>query len=236
MSRYGARKVSDDLAEMVGWTYMTEDYRGIKQSDRDFACQEMREYGRKDLPARLAAVYTKLSFLEDLGLVASEDVDSCIGPDLSLPVRSSGFHFWHAGNRLRSFANNMKATISTTSRGNRVFEMKAEGEAIFDDEPYPTTLELRLDLESRGAPIERVAWPRGVYELGLFGDNNIRLRLDGAPAGDFDVKEGFLLVAEASSDRIAGSAFVTIGFRIHAPLPVPQTWDPPLIIRFLIEN
>ena len=239
MSPYGATTVDEDLAEMVGWTYMADDYGQSNTPEayqQYFGCQEMTAYGKKDLPARLAAVYTKLSFLKDLGLVAPEDVDACMGPDLTLPVQSPGFTFWLAGSKLRTYGRGVTANIGTTSTGNRVFEMKAEGEAIFDDKSYPGILELRLDLESKGVPIHKVAWPRGVYELGLFGDNNLRLRLDGAPAGDFDVKDGFVLVAEASNDRIAGSAFVTIGFRIHAPLPVPQKWDPALIIRFLIEN
>lgn len=68
------------------------------------------------------------------------------------------------------------------------------------------------------------------------GDNNLELRLDGAKSGNFDAMTGFVLVAEASNDRIAGSIVLQRVMRLHAPLPVPEKYDPPLVIRFLIEN
>ena len=239
MSRYGSQRVWDDIADMVAWTYMTGPFLEAGWEDRwkkDLACQEMRRYQDRDLPSRLVTVYTKLMFLQDLGLVAEEDVETCMGPDIGLPIASPGFHFWHDGNHLRAFDSNLTAKIGTTDEGNWVFEMKAEGEASFSQEMYPAKLQLRIGLEPAGTPLHLVAWPRGVYKLGLFDDNNVRLRLDGARAGDFDIKDGYVLVAEASKDRIAGSVFATVAMRFGAPLPVPQTWKPPLIIRFLIEH
>jgi hypothetical protein len=175
-------------------------------------------------------------FLKDLGLVAEEDVEACMGPDIGLPVDAGGFHFWHDGNMLRSFDRNLTAKMGTNDAGAWVFEMEAEGEASFSQEMYPAKLELRIGVDSAGTPEHRVAWPRGVYKLDLSGNNTVRLRLDGAPAGDFDVKDGYVLVAEASNERIAGSIFVTLAMRFGVVMPVPQTWNPPLIIRFLIEH
>lgn len=239
MSHYGATSLHDDIAEMVEWAYVTDIYLAqgwTGQWSGDFACREMREHHSRDLPSRFTAVYTKLNFLKDLGMVAEEDVETCMGPDIGLPADAGGFHFWHDGNMLRSFDRSLTAKIGTNSQGLWVFEMQAEGEASFAQEMYPAKLELRIGLDPPGVPVHRVAWPRGVYKLGLRGNNAVRLRLDGASAGDFDVKDGYVLVAEASNERIAGSIFITVGMRFGAPLAVPQTWTPPLLIRFRIEH
>lgn len=240
MSSYGATSVPDDIAEMVAYTYMSGPFLQAGLGDgtpnkRDLACQEMRKHGEKDLPSRLAAVYTKLLFLQDLGLVAEEDVETCTGPDLGLPIESSGFDLWHEGNKLRSFARNVTAAIGTQADGDRVFEMKGDGEAGFRDRMYPASVRLQLDLEKPDVPIHQVPWPRGVYPLGLFGDNNVELRLDGAPFGNFDAFDGYALVAEASNDRIAGSIFLERVVRVQA-FSVFERYDPPLVIRFRIEH
>jgi len=240
MSRYGASYYAEDIAELIAWTYMAPHYRaagipeGVRQSE-DFGCQEMSAHDERSVPGRLSALYTKLMFLEDLGLVHPEDVDACIGSSLGLPIDSQGFHVWEDGSLLRSFDTGVTAVIGTL--GDRyVFEMTAEGEASFGDETYPATFRLLLDLAEGTREVERVPWPRGVYPLSMTGPHKLELRLDGAPAGDFDVSEGFALVAEASNERIAGSVFFTESWRPHAPVPVPEVHDPPLIVRFLIEN
>lgn len=258
MSRYGGTSYAEDIADAVAWTYMREHYRdaGIPEGRRqteDYACQQMREYEGDGVPSRFAAVFTKLLFLKDLGLVLPEDVASCTGP-VGLSNDEPGFHFWVDGELRRSFGMGVTASIGTDPRGRYVFEMEAEGEAEFGDETYPARVRLLLDLDQESSvPVEEVPWPRGVYELGLLagydfgilgragidelqGDNGFFLRLDGARAGNFDAYDGFALVAEASNERIAGSVFIRKAFRLQAPVPVPQTFDPPLIVHFAIEN
>jgi len=68
------------------------------------------------------------------------------------------------------------------------------------------------------------------------GNNNFALSLDGAPAGNFDAMDGFVVVVEASNERIAGSIVLQRVFRVQAPLPVPEKYDPPLVIRLLIDK
>lgn len=239
MSRYGGSSYAEDIADMVAWTYMAPHYRsagipdGVRQTE-DYGCQLMRSHGERDLPSRLAAVYTKLHFLHDLGLVMTEDVALCTGA-VMLPVGTPGFHFWQGGEVRRSFDTGVQARIGTT-RGRYVYEMEGEGRASFDDTDYPASARLVLDLDAASVPVEEVAWPRGVYPLGLLARNSFQLRLDGAAAGNFDVHDGFALVAEASNERIAGSVFIRVAFRLNAPIPVPQTFDPPLVVRFLIEK
>lgn len=239
MSHYGATSLHDDIAEMVEWSYVTRIYLALGWTgrwSRDAACQEMRTHRERNLPSRFVTVYTKLMFLKDLGMIAEKDVKACMGPDIGPSVDTGGFHFWHDGNMLRSFDSNLTAKIGTNNAGDWIFEMQAEGEASFSQEMYPAKLQLRIGVDTAGVPLHKVAWPRGVYPLGISGNNTVRVLLDGAPAGNFDVKDGYVLVAEASNDRITGSIFVTVAMRLNAPLAVPQTWNPPLLIRFLIDH
>ncbi len=239
MSRYGATLYADDIADMVAWTYMAPHYRaagipdGVRQTE-DYACQQFRTHTEHEVPGRFAAAYTKLLFLQDLGLVKSQDVQTCVGK-VGLPGSGSGFEVWQGGERRNSHDAGVQARIGTL-RDRYVYEMNAEGRAEFGGKMYPSTMRLQLDLDAATTPLDEVAWPRGIYELGLLKPNKFQLRLDGAKAGSFDVHDGFALVAEASNTRIAGSVFVRVGFRLGAPLPVPQTFNPPALIRFRIEK
>lgn len=255
MSRYAAKNYAEDIADTVVWTYLGDRYRaaGIpsgRGQTEDYACQRMRAHGGDGVPSEFAAVYTKLHFLKDLGLVKPGDVDDCTG-SVGLPNDAPGFHFWQGGDYQRTFGRGVTAVIGTAPSGNYVYEMKAEGEAAFGDETYPARARLVLELAPGGAPLEKVSWPRGVYDLGLLAGYDLgklanlsklvrgsgfSLRLEGKAAGSFDVYDGFALVAEASNDRIAGSLFIRRAWRLQAPLPVPQTFDPPLVVRFAIEN
>lgn len=239
MSRYGATNPADDIAEMVAWMYMGRHYRaagipnGPKQTE-DFACQAFQSHGSTSLPADYAAAYTKVMFLKDLGVVRTDDVQACVGR-VTLPLTAPGFHFWEGSELKTTYSDDRQARIGTT-RNRFVYVMSAKGSASYRDRTHPSTIRLELDLAPATTPVAEVPWPRGVYPLGVSTPHSVRLSLEGAAAGSFTVIRGFVLVAEASNARIAGSAFVRVGFRPMAPMPVPQTFDPPLVIRFLMER
>jgi hypothetical protein len=237
MTSYGSNIWWDDIAEFVSQIYMGPVFRKEGFPSGDLACLAMQAWNEPNVPSQLAAVYTKALFLRDLGLVKPEDVAACVGTHLGLQSMPQGLHFWLDGQHYRSFTKNLKAGIQTESiAGNRVFTLEGEGEAGFGGDTYPAKLTLRLDLRSLFKDLEEVSWPRGVYKLGLTGDNNVRFVLDGAPAGNFDAMDGFVLVSEASNKRIAGSIVLQRVFRLQAPLPVPEKYDPPLIVRFKLEK
>jgi len=241
ISHYAATNLADDIADSVAWTYMGYEYarEGVGNRRRDYSCIQMQLQTTKELPARLAAVYTKLQFLKDLGLVKPQDVKQCTGVNIGLPITAEGFEVWQGGTKKRSFTDGVDAVIGTKLTGTKVFKMEAKGGVGFGDTSYPATMTLHLDLEAAFEDIDEVPWPRGVYQFGSFFDgNNLMLRLDGAAAGNFDAEDGFAIVAEASNDRIVGSLFLTRALRPSAPstLPVYQNFDPPLIIRFLMEK
>lgn len=243
MSWGGSKNWAEDIATFIGSTYLsqtiTEAYRehGVSEDLReDLGCQQMQAYDEKNLPARFAAIYTKLLFLQDLGLVNATDVRACMGDSLGLPIDGAGFEIWQGTHQLMRLSDNLTAGIGAHTLSNRVFVMKGSVEAGVVDKNYPAMLRLELDLGQRFDDIGEVSWPRGVYKLGPTSGNKLEVRLEGARQGSFDAIDGFTLVTQASNDRIAGSIVLYKVLRSHAPQPVPESFDPPLVVRFMIEK
>ena len=243
ISQYSSTNWAEDITDHVKWPYMSKPVRTAYAENNvsddlreDAACMVMREYSKPNLPAEYAAVYTKLHFLQDLGLVWPEDVGDCTGESVGLHIESRGFHIWQNDALKRSFANGLAAHLGTTPAGAKVFNLEAAGEAGFGQKTFPAQIKLKLGLGKSFDNLDRVSWPRGVYPLGLTGNNNFQLRLDGAPAGNFDAMDGFVLVAESSGKRIAGSVVLQRVMRLQAPIPVPERYDPPLVVRFMIDK
>ncbi len=241
MNSYGATNWAEDMATIGSILYVgAEMAAGIKRSGvspdlrQDKACMAMQAYGEENVPAIYSAVYAKMMFLLDLGMVKKEDVESCTGTSLGLKeVGEQGFYIYEDNDLKRSFLNNVKAVLGRKGAGN-VFEMTGEGTAQFGGKSYPATM--KLTLGTGIGSIEKTSWPRGAYELALIGPNTLQLRLDGARAGNFDAKDAFVLVTSSTNKRITGSVFMTQAWRPHAPLPVPQVFDPPLRIRFELKK
>lgn len=242
ISQYASKNWAEDIADTVAYAYYSKivgdayETNGVGNLRGDFGCIEMNAYHEKNLPSKFAALYTKLQFLKDLGLVYPQGVEECTGEFVGVPKDEPGFHVWQDGVKKRSYQNRLEAGIGTKESGVPVFEMVGYGQAGFGSETYPARLKLRLDLGNRFQNFDKVSWPRGVYVLGLTGDNNFTIRLDGAPSGNFDAMDGFVLVAEASHQRIAGSIALQRVFRLNAPLPVPERYDPPLVVRFSMDK
>ncbi len=241
MANYGAQSIFEDISTFLEHAYLSkitaDAYRANDVPDRlreDPGCIESQAHTERNVPARLAAVYTKLHLLQDLGLVPPDDVRDCLGRTIGVWVERPGIHVSQDGMNLRSFENQLEAGIGTTRQGLKVFQLEVRGDAGFGDKTYPA--KLRLQLELGRMDVEQAPWPRGLYELNMLGTNNFTLRLDGAPAGNFNAMDGFVLVAEASNERIVGSIFMPRSFRPNAPLPVPERHDPPLTFRFLMQK
>ena len=244
MTPYGAKNWAEDFATFVELTYTGKLFAaglanvGASEDLRqDYACRALQTQsgdGARSLASRHAAVYTKLMFLLDLELVHKQDVDWCIGAHAGLrDVDGAGFHFFEDGQFKRSFKNGVKAGMGSSGIGN-LFEMTGQGHASFGGKNYPASMKLSLGVGT--GSIERISWPRGVYELEMIGADKLSLRLDGAQAGNFDASDGYVLVASSTGKRISGAVFLTKAWRPNAPIPVPQVFDPPLHIRFEMEK
>lgn len=244
MNAYGAKNWAEDMATFAAGVYIGPDVAaGLAAAGKsddgrvDSACREMQSYKERNIPGRLGAVYSKLMFLLDLGLVNEEAAARCIGSDLGFPtVGGSGFHFFERDKLLRSFDTNVQARIGTLGALAKIFEMTADGEGTFSGKVYPAKLRLRLAVGSAGESIDNVSWPRGFYKLALVGPNSLSVRVDGAQAANFDAKDAFVLIGRSSAEYISGSVFLTQAWRPTAPIPVPQVFDPPLQIRFQMKK
>lgn len=248
-SPYGKLNVYEDIAEWATWPIAGAlyDAAGIAPGPgalkRGYGCPQMSAYGNMNVPSGLAAAFTKVTFMHDLGFVTDANYMACVGPALGLPNNAQGIAIYQDGDLRRVFGTNAVARIE--ERESRyVFVLEADGAAEFADVEYPATLTLEIGLGETSTgfiftddiPINQISWPRGAFALGVGQPHSFRLRLEGEQAGNFDVTEGFVLAAASTNDRLVGSVFVTEAFRNQAPVPVPQVFDPPLQFRYLLEN
>lgn len=247
MSAYAGASLIEDIAETATWPILgaiyaqAEAQEGPAPLKNDFGCLAMQAYREPNVPTRLAAIFTKLTFLRDAGIVSETNHARCIGDQLGLPDQPPGIVVYQDGEVQRQFTSGPTAGIGTRD-GRYVFTMEVGGTAEFGGEEYGAVLDLELDLgpttdaNQRLIPLERVSWPRGSFVISPATRHAFRLRMVDAPAGNFDVTDGFALVPEATNQRIAGSVVVTEAFRFQAPIPVPQNFDPPVQFRFLLSK
>jgi hypothetical protein len=230
MSLYGSTNAADDIAEMIARPITGPEFERLGVSsvrDADVSgCVQMRTYTDESVPARYAALFTKLRFLQDLGVISEADVRWCTGPSLGLrDAGDEGFEFSQDGVPGRSFIADTDSRIE-----NSVYEFGATGGVAFGEENFRARARLRLNMPEGE---EQAGLPRGIYQLSLATSDDFRVVVADQPAASFVVSDGFVLIASATNDRIVGSIFITEGFRYDAPFPVPQVFDPPLNISFV---
>ncbi|RLB52361.1 MAG: hypothetical protein DRJ42_15055 [Deltaproteobacteria bacterium] len=246
ISQYATKQHHEDIADTVAYPLSAPIMRAAGLPDgpspqvNDYGCIAMRAHAERSVPQSLAAVFTKLAFVRDLGLITDEDFESCAGTMIGIPSEVEGITVLADGEVQRVFASGPEAVIGTLD-GRYVFEFTVGGTAEFSGMDYGATLKLIIDLAPTGTgsgptPLEHVSWPRGLYSLAIGQPHRFELRMPDAPAGNFNVTDGFVLITEASNDRIVGSVFAREAFRPNAPIPVPQVFDPPLNFRFTITN
>lgn len=145
MSRYGGTSLGDDIAEMVSWIALADRFtaagiptgRGYRE---DYACQAMATWPEVSVPQRYAAVFSKLRFLEDLGMVETSAVERCVGT-VGLDPIAEGMRLSTGESAGRAYTRDVAAQIGTLE-GRYVFEMTASGTASFDDTEYPADARL----------------------------------------------------------------------------------------------
>ncbi len=230
MSRYGATRLTEDIAEMVSEAIMSEAYEAAGSSGADdVACRIMRGHTGTGVPARYSALYTKLHFLKDLGLLTEEQVDRCTGM-VQLEGTPPGFTFRREGSPPNEYTSGVDVALGI--RGDYwVFQITASGMLTFGDMTYPATARLSVTVDPTSVPERLVSLPRGVYVLDL--DNYaVTIEADGAPNFSLDV--GYILVSESSVDGVAGSVYATGGTRFSVP-PVDEVFDPPYVVNFAAD-
>lgn len=248
MSRYGRTKGSEDMAEMTAatklrWLYKkqgvprirtTKEGRRILEPE-DSACVALQDLG-PSLPANYSAVFTKLNMLRQMGLITDEEYKECQGPGIDIKRDQQGMFFQQGEGNINHFAGNVTATIGTDEQGTYKFVFTSQGQLDFGDTTSKADATLTLTVGEAGIPLEEASWPRGIYSLAPAQGNDFRVFLPDAEAGSFEVFDGDVLIFESSSQSISGSIVIRRAMRWLAPVPVPQTFDPPLSVRFYISK
>lgn len=241
MSNYGATGPGEDIAEFAGWMLAAPLFEGAEADSRmarEFhyhACDAMRASEGPAIGRDLAAVYTKANMLLSAGLVTQKAYEMCVGK-LKIDVPGKGVFVYGINDETsqlkRSFTNDVKVSIGTHPKlGEYVFNFGAGGRAPFGDKEYDADVGLRLALGSSDLDIDKVSWPRGIYNLKDIG-NKFEVLLPDQRWGSFVGVEGFVLVSYADSERIEGSVFLQYAVRVFSSPPVPQTGLP---LRFLFR-
>jgi hypothetical protein len=242
MSVYGNLNPFEGIAEFVRWPITRDLYRsagvqegmGLSQT-ADGACLAIRARGGQGINAQTAAVYTKLVFVRQLGLISQADFDRCVGPGAWRGAQGDGFTV-HDGDSVNHFGDHIRHRFGV-ERGHHVFIMEADGTATFGSSTNPSTLRLTLQIAPFASPRDLPPWPRGVYVLGEHAPNRLEFRMPANRYANFDARQGAVaLITEASDEAIVGSIHVPQGWRLHAAVPVPQVFDPPLRIPFRIPT
>lgn len=230
MTAYGGKDASEDIAEIVAQvqasniTAFTAIDAEVNRGERgDLGCMALSAV-ENGVPGAVAALYTKISLLRDVGLLSPEAAAACTG-SVGIDARDApGIHFFsQAGDYRRSFTNALEAKVGSDASGNRFkFQLSAEGSVSVGGEEHAATFELTLDLGPTSEELERVSWPRGIYQLGLLGTNTLVISVPDAGHVTYHVDDGLVLITSATTDRIEGSIVMNRAIRPNSRPPVPM--------------
>lgn len=242
MSGYGGHGAGEDIAEMAAGVLAApvHEAEGASSTPPDPACRAMRQQSGPGVPDELAAVFTKVGFLQSVGLVGEEDYRRCVG-DLRIRGEGSGFFTFEAGQRVNEYTGQPQGTIGKIDgSGPWMFQIEARGRVRLEDEGYrPARAVLMLAIAPGDRPLQRVSFPRGLYRIGQGGGNRNTFKVfyedDGEDKLGIEVFQGDVLVARASHDLVEGSIFIQkiINWTELFPLPIPP--DEERIVTFRKE-
>lgn len=228
MTSYGGTEASEDIADIVAQVQAS----GISSFDAipaevnrgeraDLGCMAFADV-ETGVPGKVAALYTKILLVRDAGLVSPEAAAACTG-SAGIDTRgAAGIHFFtHEGEFRRSFSDGLEARIGAD--GDRFkFQLAAEGTMSLAGEEHAATFLLTLDVGPTAEDIERVSWPRGIYRLGLLGENTLVISVPDENHVTYHVDDGMVLITSATTESIEGSIVMNRATRPHAPMGVPM--------------
>lgn len=231
MTAYGGTAASEDIAEMASQVQASgiSDFAAITETVNrgqrtDLGCMALAGVERREVPGNLAALYTKILLLRDVGLVTEEAAAACMGRTGIDTRGTPGIHFFtQEGEYRRTFTDGLGASIGTRPDGDRYkFQLAAEGTLPVNGEEHAATFLLTLDMGPASGDIERVSWPRGLYQLELLGENTLVIAVPDAGHVTYHVDNGMVLITSATSDLIEGAIIMNRATRPHAPMGVPM--------------
>ncbi len=215
MSAYGGDEVSEDIAEMTSAVLSTTAFanEGVSELSQDLGCQKMQAESGPGIPDELAAIFTKVGFVQSVGFIDEIDYRECVG-GLRVRGNGNGIFSFEGGQENRSYTQNVKGSIGKRNgQGPWLFTFEATGSIGLEDEGTKTARAMvTLEIAPGSKDLEMVSFPRGLYNIGPgHGSNNSLIIWYNEGDGEVPAIEVFqaeVLVARASLDLIEGSVFV----------------------------
>ncbi|MGD8384910.1 MAG: hypothetical protein PVF89_05855, partial [Lysobacterales bacterium] len=233
MTQYGGTQPAEDIAEMAAGA-LTRQFvidKGVTSTQADMdaaiddhACEALRELPGTSIPTSVAAMYTKLGFLQSVGLISDAAYTACVGK-LKIAGGGEGFFSFKSDRLDRSYTGGVGGSIGRGEPdGPLLFELGADGAVTTNNGDVPVTITLILSVspppgllqQLTGATgygelkIEDVSFPRGIYYVGFRHgpDNKLQITRKDNGAKIMEVGQGVALVGRASRGLIEGSVFV----------------------------
>lgn len=243
MSAYGGDEVSEDIAEMTAAVLSTTAFahQGVSQLSEDLGCQKMQAESGPGIPDELAAVFTKVGFVQSVGFIDEIDYRECVG-DLRVRGNGNGIFSFEGGQENRSYTQNVKGGIGKRNgQGPWLFTFEATGSIGLEDEGTKTARAvLTLEIAPESKDLDMVSFPRGLYNIGPgHGSNNSLIIWYNDGDGEIPAIEVFqaeVLVARASLDLIEGSVFVKQYINHTELFKLPLAPKQERVITFRKEN
>ena len=233
MSQYGGTQSSEDIAEMAAGVLtrlFVEKTVGAalgRDSDyhaaiEDHACEALRESSEATISTQLAAMYSKLGFLQSVGFIPLEGFNRCVG-NLAIRGDGEGFHSFKSGELKSRYSGAVEGGFSRAGPDKPVmFKLTAGGSVGTSSGAKPVTAELLLNVSPppeflntltgsyEDVKLEDVSFPRGIYFIGTRYKTENRLNIRDQEDNDFitEVSQGAALVGRANYDLIEGSIFI----------------------------
>ncbi|REJ78801.1 MAG: hypothetical protein DWQ47_04990 [Acidobacteria bacterium] len=257
-TNYGGHSPEEDIAETASWLAFLPFHKEFKLADietldigfypdlrpaypSNTACEQLSATDTVTIPGGLAAVFTKMNFLVDLGLVTEDDFRSCIGTGkIGLQRAGSETGFEVFGGADRRIINEYKTGFTMLRKEDSVW-IAGKNSITREGKEYPAILELSLRIEDDG-------YPRGLYEIVACkaflnptverllpdADASMHLWVQGVPSNSFCAFTALVLVTRARRGLLEGAVVLQRLIKLSVP-PVPEKPDPPVIYTFVVR-
>lgn len=245
MTYYGGHSPGEDIAETASWPaampLFDAAYGGVKPdlSDWKYACPKLAEYQGKGIPGEFAALYTKLQFLVDVGLMTEEAMSNCIGSGTMGLERNPGevgfqFFEYQTWKPLTAY----RVDVQSRRTADHLW-LSGWGTLHHKGKSYKTLIELQF-------AVDEGSLPRGVYTITKCNDFApasklyaspvlFRRRIPDNPSQSICAYDAIALVSRATTKVIEGSVFVRKVWKFSKP-PVPEVSGFPVHVVFGFEK
>lgn len=261
MTVYAGHDVLEDIAETESWmsfklfqenftlgditTLDLGVYPDLKpQFEYRTACEDLQKANSQGIPGGLAAIYTKMNFIVDLGFATQEAFDHCIGNGkvgLKRLQRGTGLGFQVFDGENWNIINEYDKQVTYVREADKI-KIGARNVIKKNGKEYPAILGLEI-------AIDPGSMPRGVYKISkcnkfpLYVTDRVRpasdamftLDVAGVRSNSFCAYNALVLVSRATRRRMEGAVVLQKLVKFSAP-PVPEKPKYPVQYTFVLRS